>query len=61
MVLSLGALLTAHADTFWTVLGTALAPVLTVLGAIIQLWYKNKGVVTVAEVDKQFDEATPNQ
>ena len=59
MVLSLGVLLTSRADVYWTVLGTVLAPILTVLGALIRLWYKNKGKLTVADVDAEFDKATP--
>lgn len=61
MVLSLGALLTAHADIYWTVLGTILAPLLTVFGALIRVWYKNHGKLTVQDVDSEFDKATPEE
>lgn len=53
--------MTAHADIYWTVLGTILAPLLTVFGALIRVWYKNHGKLTVQDVDSEFDKATPEE
>jgi hypothetical protein len=59
MVVSLGSLLTAGADAFWVILGTILAPVLTVLGTLVVVWYNNRGKVTLTDVDKEFDKVDP--
>ena len=59
MLSSLGVLSAMKADLFWTVVGTILVPVGNVLLAIVRVWYKNRGKITLAEVDAEFDKVQP--
>jgi len=56
---SLGVLLAARANLWETILGVVLTPVLGVLVRLANAYFKNKGKLTVAEVDATFDEADP--
>lgn len=55
---SLGTLLTMRAAWLEVVIGTILVPVLGVIAKVLRAYFKNRGKLTVADIDAAFDEAS---